>query len=59
MTVPVHGDNLASICLHEKLGFQREGVHRRMFFSHGKYEDVLWYGMTVEEFEELNGGSGK
>jgi len=56
VTVPVHGDNLASIRLHEKLGFQREGVHRRMFFSQGKYEDVLWYGMTVEEF---NGGSGK
>lgn len=50
VTVPVHGDNEPSIRLHEALGFQREGTHRRMFYTHGRFVDVLWFGMTVEEF---------
>ncbi len=52
VTVRVHGNNEASAALHEKLGFTREGVNRRMLFNHGKYEDLLWYGMTVEEFKQ-------
>ncbi|MCI0578583.1 MAG: GNAT family N-acetyltransferase [Chloroflexi bacterium] len=55
VTVPVYADNAASIRLHEKLGFQREGVHRRMFFTQGRFVDVIRFGMTVEEFEEHNG----
>jgi RimJ/RimL family protein N-acetyltransferase len=51
VTVNIHADNLASIRLHEKLGFQREGLLRRMQFSHGKYIDELWFGMTREEFD--------
>ncbi|HKR58702.1 MAG TPA: GNAT family protein [Pyrinomonadaceae bacterium] len=50
VTVPVHGDNESSIRLHEKLGFQREGTHRRMVYTQGHFVDVLWFGMTVEEF---------
>ena len=50
VTVPVHGDNAASIALHEALGFLREGVHRRMMYSGGRFIDVLWYGITAEEF---------
>lgn len=46
----VHGDNLASIALHTRLGFVEEGRHRRMFFTQGHFVDVLWFGMTVEEF---------
>lgn len=58
VTVPVHDDNGPSRCLHEALGFQREGTHRRMFFTRGHYVDVLWFGMTVEEFHSgLAGGS--
>jgi len=53
VTVPVHADNQASIGLHEKLGFQKEGCLRRMFFTQGGYVDTFWYGMTAEEFEEL------
>jgi RimJ/RimL family protein N-acetyltransferase len=49
----VNGDNEASIRLHQKLGFQLEGTHRRMFFSKGQYLDILWFGMTVEEFHQL------
>lgn len=54
VTVPVHSDNGASIKLHEKLGFQREGTHRRMLYTHGRFVDVLWFGMTIEEFHEMN-----
>lgn len=50
VTVSVHSDNLASIRLHEALGFQREGCLRRMCYQNGQYLDVLYYGMTVEEF---------
>ena len=50
VTVPVHSDNEASIRLHEGLGFQREGTHRRMFYTQGHFVDVIWFGMTIEEF---------
>ncbi len=50
VTVPVHSDNEASIRLHEGLGFQREGTHRRMFYTQGHFVDVIWFGMTAEEF---------
>ena len=55
VTVSVHADNLASIALHEKLGFAREGTFRRMFFTGGQFVDVHWYGMTKEEWEERSG----
>jgi RimJ/RimL family protein N-acetyltransferase len=50
VTVSVHADNAASIAFHERLGFQLEGRHRRMHFSGGLHVDVLWFGMTAEEF---------
>jgi RimJ/RimL family protein N-acetyltransferase len=50
VTVPVHGDNEPSIRLHEGLGFQREGTHRRMFYTQGHFVDMIWFGLTVEEF---------
>lgn len=56
VTVAVHADNEGSVRLHEKLGFRREGTHRRMFFTGGRYVDVLWYGLTVEEFHDLIAG---
>jgi RimJ/RimL family protein N-acetyltransferase len=49
-TVAIHADNVASLRLHAQLGFQPEGVLRRMFYTHGRYVDVHWWGMTVEEF---------
>lgn len=54
VSVWVYSDNEASIRLHEKLGFQKEGQHRRMFFSAGNYVDELWFGLTVEEFHQLH-----
>ncbi|HET7095418.1 MAG TPA: GNAT family N-acetyltransferase, partial [Thermomicrobiales bacterium] len=48
--VHVYAFNAASIRLHERLGFQREGRLRRMLFTGGQFHDVLVYGLTLEEF---------
>jgi RimJ/RimL family protein N-acetyltransferase len=45
--------NLASIRLHEKLGFIGEGRIRRTCFYNGTYHDDVLFGMTREEFDEL------
>jgi RimJ/RimL family protein N-acetyltransferase len=52
VTTPVHSNNQISINLHEKLGFKREGVLRRMIYSAGEYHDMVWFGMTIEEFKD-------
>jgi RimJ/RimL family protein N-acetyltransferase len=54
-TVSVYECNPASIALHEKLGFLLEGRVRRMVYTHGRYYDELYYGMTCEEFAERFG----
>ncbi len=46
----VYSDNAACIRLHEKFGAQCEGRLRRMHYSHGQYLDVIYFGMTAEEF---------
>ena len=46
----VHSDNTASLALHEKLGFTREGVLRRMVYTGGRYSDMVAFGMTDDEF---------
>lgn len=46
----VYSFNEASLRLHEKLGFQREGRLRRMIFTEGRYHDVVVLGLTAEEF---------
>ena len=51
-TIPVHADNPASIRLHEKLNFKLEGRLRRMVYTQGDYVDVLWFGMTAEEYQQ-------
>ena len=55
VTTAVHSNNPASIKLHERLGYQLEGTHRRMMFTQGAFIDVLWFGLTVEEFSEMCG----
>lgn len=47
----VYSFNEDSIKLHEKLGFELEGVLRRSHFANGKYHDVKCFGMTKEEFK--------
>jgi len=52
VTVQIYAFNEASIKLHEKLGFQREGCLRRMIYTGGIYHDEMIYGLTVDEFIE-------
>lgn len=52
--IPVYEINEASKRLHEKLGFQLEGRIRNSVFTRGEFSDLLWYGMTVEEFHALH-----
>ena len=52
VSVSIHGYNAASIALHERLGFRREGALRRMIYTKGEHFDQLWYGMTKEEWAE-------
>ncbi len=50
--------NEASMRLHERLGFTLEARLRRITYTEGEFYDVLFYGMTKEEFEaqkELSG----
>lgn len=51
----VHADNPASIKLHGHLGFTQEGRQRRMVFTKGEYVDLIWFGITDEEYFILNG----
>jgi RimJ/RimL family protein N-acetyltransferase len=48
--------NAASIKLHEKLGFVREGRRRRQWFLDGQYYDDLLFGLTREEFDQSENG---
>ena len=50
--VGVHSNNPASIALHERLGFVREGTLRRMVYTGGRFHDVHHYGMLKEEWEQ-------
>jgi RimJ/RimL family protein N-acetyltransferase len=51
VTTVVHANNPASIRLHEKLSFVKEGTLRRMVYTRGQHYDEIWYGMTCEEFK--------
>jgi len=53
VTVAIHADNLGSIALHEGLGFVLEGTLRRMFFTRGGYVDLLYFGLTKEEWSAV------
>lgn len=50
-TVAVHAYNEASIRLHERLGFTKEGSLRRMVFTRGQYYDLICFGITTEEYD--------
>ncbi len=50
MNAQVYSFNTASLALHEKLGFVREGALRRMVYTGGRFYDSVAFGMTAEEF---------
>jgi RimJ/RimL family protein N-acetyltransferase len=50
--VAVHSNNEASVALHEKLGFAREGTLRRMVYTGGRFFDLYHYGLLKEEWEQ-------
>lgn len=43
--------NIASIRLHQKLGFLEEGRRRRQIFFNGIHHDEILFGQTREEFD--------
>ena len=51
-TVGVYSFNIASIQLHKKLHYLREGTIRRMEFSNGKFYNHIQFGITIEEFDQ-------
>lgn len=50
VTTRVYSFNTPSLALHDRLGFVREGVMRRMRYTGGQYHDEVIFGMTAEEF---------
>ena len=46
--------NTGSARMHEKLGCSKEGRRRQMVFTDGKYNDEILYGITKEEFIEVD-----
>lgn len=47
----VYSHNPASARVLEKVGFEREGVHRQEAYVEGAYRDMLRYGLLREELE--------
>ncbi len=45
--------NQASICIHERLGFTREGILREHCLINGKYHNLLCFGILAKEWLTL------
>jgi len=54
VTIYIYSFNERSMKLHESLGFKNEGRIRRAIFTNGNYYDEVLYGMTCEEFDEID-----
>ncbi len=46
-------DNLASIKLHEKCGYKKEGILRKSRFKKGDFVNELIYGLLKSDFDKL------
>lgn len=51
VSLMVHEHNTGAVRLYEKLGFVREGAHRREVFAMDRWWDKYSYGMFREEWE--------
>jgi RimJ/RimL family protein N-acetyltransferase len=49
----VYSFNERSLRMHEKLGFTFEGRLRRTVFTNGRHYDTIYFGMTNEEFDQI------
>ncbi|HEX5943871.1 MAG TPA: GNAT family protein, partial [Anaerolineales bacterium] len=54
VTIMIYSFNERSIRLHEKLGFKLEGRLRRMVYTNGTFYDELFFGMIIEEFDQID-----
>jgi RimJ/RimL family protein N-acetyltransferase len=52
--IAVYDLNESSKALHLRLGFTEEGRQRRTAYTRGEWWDLVWFGMTVEEFRDLH-----
>lgn len=48
----INADNLASLRLHEKCGYVREGILRKAIFKNGVFKDVIVMSIFKEELIE-------
>lgn len=53
VTILIYSFNIRSIRFHERLGFQYEGRLRRMVYTNGQFFDEIYYGLTNDEFDQL------
>jgi RimJ/RimL family protein N-acetyltransferase len=54
LTSMVYSFNERSLRMHEKLGFTFEGRLRRTVYTNGRYYDTIYFGMTGEEFDQID-----
>jgi ribosomal-protein-serine acetyltransferase len=57
LEVHVAPENLASLRVAEKLGFQREGIAREAELINGQYSDHVQYSLLRSDLSELPGGA--
>jgi len=55
-TVGVYAGNAPSLAMHRQLGFVEEGRIRRFRFAAGQHEDLVYLGLTAEEFAARHPG---
>jgi len=48
----INADNTASLRMHEKCGYKREGVLRQAIFKNGRFKDVVVMSILKEELIE-------
>ena len=46
-------DNIASIKLHEKCGYKKEGVLRKSHFKNGEFKNEIIFGLLKDDFEYI------
>ncbi|MBM6614870.1 GNAT family N-acetyltransferase [Desemzia sp. RIT804] len=47
----VHSNNEGAIKLYEKIGFKKEGIDREGLFQDGKWLDVYYYGLLLNDWQ--------